>query len=372
MNREKEIIKTSIVGIIGNILLVIAKIIIGIIASSISIIVDGINNLTDAISSIVTILGVKLSSKEPTKKHPYGYGRIEFLSSSIIGLIILFAGVMAIYESIKSLIDKEESNYSIYSLIILGIAIVIKLALGLYFRHKAKITNSDALKASSLDALFDALLSTSALVAAIISYFAGLYLEGYVGILIGLFIIRSAFEVLKESVSKIIGEKQDSEFLNEITKSILEVDEVKGVYDLIINNYGVDRNIGSVHVEVRDDISAKEIQELERNIAYLCYIKFKTIMTVGIYASNVLTEDERVIKEKVLNVVSNFSEVIQSHGFYVNLNKKIISIDIIISYKTTNSDIVYANVKEALEKEFGDYDIHLVLDKDYGMIEGNE
>ena len=198
MNREKKIIRTSVIGITGNLLLVGAKATIGFIAGSVSIILDAVNNLTDMLSSVITIIGTKLSNKKPDKKHPYGHGRIEYLTSLIIAVIILVAGGSAIYESILSLINGNTANYSDISLIIISIAILVKVALGLYYRKVAKEVNSDALKGSGIDALFDAILSTATLVGAIVARYANVYIEGYLGIVIGLFIIKSGIEILSD------------------------------------------------------------------------------------------------------------------------------------------------------------------------------
>ena len=157
--REKEIVKTSFIGIIANIFLVGFKAFVGFISGSISIIMDAVNNLTDALSSTVTIIGTKLSNKKPNKKHPYGYGRIEYITSTLIAFLILFAGGMAVFESIKSIIDYFENGtmpeFEIYSIIIIAVAIAFKVGIGLFFRYKAKKTESDALDASGKDALFD-------------------------------------------------------------------------------------------------------------------------------------------------------------------------------------------------------------------------
>ena len=365
MNREKVIIKTSIVGIIANFLLVVGKIIIGFLAKSVSIITDAVNNLTDALSSIITIVGTKLSNKKPDREHPFGHGRIEFISSSLIGMLIFLAGAMAIYESINSIIKKEESAYSIYSFIIIIIAVVGKIVLGLYFRHKGKQVNSDSLKASGIDAIMDSLLSFGTLIGAIIAYNTKIYLEGYIGIVIGVFIIKSAVDVLRESISKIIGERTDSDFVEQMIKDIQSFEEVNGVYDLIINNYGVDRNIASVHVEVDDKLTAREIQALEREIAGICYEKYHTFMTVGIYASNTETEFEKEIKDKVVGICKKYDEVIQTHGFYFDKDKKIISLDIIIDFDCKNEDEIFAKIKHEIELIYPNYQIILVLDKDF-------
>lgn len=368
MKREKVIIRTSFIGIIGNILLVVIKAIIGFISSSISIISDAINNLTDAISSLVTIIGTKLSNKRPNREHPFGYGRIEYVTSSIIGLIIFVAGALALYESIQALINKDVSDYSPISLITISIAILFKIGLGLFFKITGKKVNSDALNASGLDALLDAILSTGTLIAAIISFFTKVNIEGYIGIIIGLFIIKSSISILKEGVSKIIGERSDSKLNSQIISEVSKVKEVHGVYDLILNNYGNDKYIGSLHVEVDDEMKAKDIQLLERDIAYLCYEKFNVIMTVGIYARS-SDKNDKEIRNEINKIIKSYPEIIQSHGFYVDEKRKIISLDIIISFDKVDSDNTFNNFKKQIEELYPDYKINLVLDNDFSLPE---
>ena len=368
MNREKTIIQTSFIGIGGNILLVIGKAIVGFLAGSISIISDAINNLTDAISSLVTIIGTKLSNKNPNRKHPFGYGRIEYVTSSIIGLIIFIAGFLAIYESINSLINLEEPTYDNLSFIIVSSAILIKVILGLFFKYSGKKVKSDALSASGLDALLDAILSTGTLVAALVSRFGNVFLEGYIGILIGLFIIKSSISVLKEGVSKIIGERSDTKLISDIINCVSHVKGVHGVYDVILNNYGNDKYIGSLHVEIDDEMKAKDIQLLEREIAYLCYEKFNAIITVGIYARSNDIKDKS-IRDDVFSIIKKYPEIIQTHGFYVDDRRKIISLDIIISFEKKEAEETFKSVKTEIEKKYPSYDIHLILDNDFSVPE---
>lgn len=369
VNREKTIIRTSFVGIVGNILLVIAKAIVGIIASSISIILDAVNNLTDSLSSIITIIGTKLSTKKPDKKHPYGHGRVEYVTSTLVSIVILFAGFLAIYESIKSLIEPSKTIYDIFSFIIISIAIVGKLALGFFFRIQAKKTESDALKASGIDALMDAALSASTLIAAIITYFTNgsVRIEGYVGILIGLFILKSGIEVLKESISKIVGERVDNEVTNQIKKDILEIENVRGVYDLILNNYGKDRYIGSVHVEVDDDFRAKDLQLIEREIAILCNQKYNIIMTVGFYASNDKDPFSKEVKATLRNILKEEKEILQMHGFYVDKKKNIISFDLIFDFAYEDVENATGRIKEKLKEKYKDFEVVIIVDKDFSL-----
>lgn len=371
IKREKEIIKTSIIGIIGNVILVGFKAFVGLVAGSISIVMDALNNLTDALSSIITIIGTKLSNKKPNKKHPYGYGRIEYITSTLIAFLILFAGGMAIYESIKSIIDYFQNGtmpeFEIYSIIIIAAAIVVKVVIGLFFIHKAKKTQSDALDASGKDALFDSILSTSTLVGMLVAKFFGVYVEGYLGIIIGLFIIKSGIEVLKESLSSMIGDRFDKDFVVKIKNDINSIEGVLGTYDLILNSYGHNKNIGSVHIGVKDNLSSKEIQEIERNITSMMYEKYNTIITVGVYAENIDDDLSKSVYEGILQVIKDYKYVLQIHGFYLDSIKKIINFDLVISF---DDDMPLETIKEIKEKVINnnpDYKVIINYDQDFTL-----
>ena len=211
MNREKIIVRTSIVGIIVNLLLSGFKAFIGLVSNSIAITLDAVNNLSDALSSVVTIIGAKLAGKAPNKKHPLGYGRIEYLSSMIVAAIVLYAGLTSLVESIKKVIHPEAADYSVLSLVIMSVAIAAKIVLGLYVKRTGKKVDSGALTASGVDALFDAILSSSVLLSAVIYLVFRLPLEAYVGIVISCFIIKSGLEMLIETLDDIIGKLTDAD-----------------------------------------------------------------------------------------------------------------------------------------------------------------
>ena len=369
--REKEIVKTSFVGIIANIMLVGFKAFVGFIAGSISIVMDALNNLTDALSSIITIVGTKLASKRPNKKHPYGYGRIEYITSTLIAALILFAGGAAIYESIKSIIDYFQNGtmpqFEIYSIIIIAAAILVKIGIGLYFRAKAKKIDSDALDASGKDALFDSILSTSTLVGMIVAKFFGIYIEGYLGIIIGLFIIKTGIEVLKESLSSIIGDRFDKEIVTSIKKDINQIDGVLGSFDLILNSYGYNKSIGSVHIGVKDNLTAKEIQEIERQITYLMYVKYNTIMTVGVYAENISDEESRNVYAEILDIIKEYTHVLQIHGFYYDKQRKLINYDLVISFDDEKPLETIEEIKEKTMNKNPGYAVIINYDQDFTL-----
>ena len=365
MNREALIVRTSIIGILGNVLLVAAKATIGLIAGSISVILDAVNNLTDTLSSIVTIIGTKLSTKKPDKDHPYGHGRIEYVTSLIVAIIVLVAGGSAIYESINSLISDSQAVYEYYSLIVISVAILVKVALGLFFRKMGKKTNSEALKASGVDALFDSLLSLTTLIGAIVAMFAGVHIEGYLGILIGLFIIKSGVEFLLNAISSIVGKRAEKETALGIKQLVTSFPEVIGAYDLILNDYGPNRSVGSIHIEVRDDITAKEIHPLTRNISLAVYQKFGVILTVGIYATNSSVPEIKCIREDLYRLVKNYPSIEQVHGFYVDVETNTVSFDIIISFKEEKQEEIKSSLINELSKLHPNYKYFVVEDIDF-------
>ena len=372
IQREKTIIRTSIIGILANLLLVGFKATIGFIAGSISIIMDALNNLTDVLSSLITIIGTKLSNKKPDKKHPFGHGRIEYITSTLIAFLILAAGGIAIYESIVSIVDywtkdKVLPSFSVISLVIIGAAVLVKLGIGIFYKIQGKKVDSPSLIASGTDALFDAALSTATLVGAILAYTLHWYVEGYLGILIGGFIIKAGIEVLIQSFSSIIGERTDAEEVKQITQDILAVKGVKGVYDLILNNYGHRRNIGSVHVGVDGHLTAREVQTIEREIAGLMFQKYNTIMTVGIYADCDDSEEARNIRAKLNQILQNYPCVLQLHGFFVEADNKFCNFDLVLSFDEKEPEKIIEEIHQKISQEFPDFQFHIQLDKDFSL-----
>ena len=364
-NRSKIIVRTSIIGVLTNLGLVVLKAIVGFFANSIAIIMDAINNLSDALSSVITIVGTKLAQKKPDAKHPFGHGRVEYLTSLIISVIILAAGGGAIVESIISIIDKREPSFTTISLILIAVAVVVKILLGLYFRYVGKKVNSEALKGSGIDALFDALLSLGTLISIVVYLIWKVNIEGYIGVIIGLFMLRSGVGVLRSSLSNIIGERTSKETSEAIKHLVCENPEVKGAYDLIVNNYGPDRGIGSIHIEVNDNMTAKEIHPLTRRIAAQVYQEFGIIMTVGIYASNNSDPVINAIRNDIQQEVLKHENIKQIHGFYCDQERKAISFDVIVDFKDKDSGKLIQEIHDNLANKYPDYQFYIVEDKDF-------
>jgi len=365
MNRDSEIVKTSIIGIVVNAILVTFKLIVGILANSIAIILDAINNLSDALSSIITIIGTKLASKKPDKKHPYGHGRIEYFSSVIIAILVLTAGVSALKESVEKIISPTKANYQISTLIVVVAAIITKFFLGRYVKNKGEKINSQSLIASGQDAFFDSILSISTLVAALISIFLDLSLEGYFGVVIAIIIIKSSIEILKETIDEMIGIRVDSEFAQKIKEKINSFDEVEGTYDLMLHSYGPSKMMGSAHIQIADSLTAKEIHALTRKIEFSIYAEFGIVLTLGIYASNTSDENAIKIKEYLEEILKEYPTVLQMHGFYIEEEKKMVSFDIIVDFEDKNPNETRDKIVKQLKEKYPEYNFMGLLDTDF-------
>ena len=363
--RESVIIKTSIIGIFTNLILVVFKAIIGLVSNSIAILLDAVNNLSDALSSIVTIIATKLADSEPDKKHPLGHGRIEYLSAMIVAGIIFYAGITSLIESIKKIFNPLEVEYSKVTFIILIVSIMLKLLLGRYVKNIGEKFNSPSLVASGSDATFDAILSSSVLVSAILYIFTDINIEAYVGVLISIFIIKSGIEIFMEAVNEILGERVDKETINEIKKTICKIENVYGAYDLMLHNYGPDKYVGSVHIEIPDSMTAEEIDPLERKITNIVLQKHNVYLSgITIYSMNTKNEDIAKLRYKIYKIVMSNDGVLEFHGFYLEEKNKSIRFDIIIDYSIKNREEIYNKILNDVKREYPDYTINIKVDID--------
>ena len=366
MNREKTIIRTSIIGIIANVFLAAFKAVIGLMTHSIAIVLDAVNNISDAGSSLITIIGTKLAGKEPDKKHPFGYGRIEYLSAMIISVIVLYAGITSLVESVKQIIHPETPEYSTVSLIIVAVAVVVKILLGRYVKSVGKKVNSDSLINSGEDATLDAIISASTLVAAGIFLIFHVSLEAWLGAVISIVIIKSGVGMLKDTISKILGERNDLELARNIKQTVVSFPEVQGAYDLVLHNYGPDTWNGSIHIEVPDTCTANELDQLIRSIQMAVYQQHQVILTaIGVYSVNTKDPETIEIREKVREIVFAHPHVIQMHGFYLIKEEKSLRFDIVVSFDAKDRRAVYTDVVNDVQKAFPDYTLQVAMDTDF-------
>lgn len=365
MDRQKIIVRTSVIGILANVFLAGFKAVVGLISNSISVVLDAINNLSDALSSVITIIGAKLSAKPADKKHPLGYGRVEYLSAVIIAVIVLYAGISSAIESVKKIIDPELPDYSPAALIIIGVAVLVKIFLGTFVIRSGRKVNSDSLVASGKDALMDSIISASVLVAAIIYLIWGVSLEAYLGVIISIFIIKSGFEILRETVSRILGERIDSELSKDIKRELATYPGVRGAYDLILHAYGPDRLVGSVHIEVDDTLTAPDLDALERKMAADIYTKFGVTLTgISIYSVNLSDPETAALYSAVYDEVYSHDHVLQMHGFSLDKSSATVIFDLIISFDVKDRKALYDEIVANLREQHSEYTFYVTLDSD--------
>ncbi len=365
-SRDRVIVRTSVVGILANVFLAAFKAFVGLTANSIAIVMDAVNNLSDAASSVITIVGTKLAVKEPDRKHPFGYGRIEYLSAMLISMLVLYAGVTALVESVKKIIHPETPDYSAAALIIVAAAVVVKIVLGRYVKRVGEKVNSDSLINSGEDATMDSVISASTLVAAGIYLIFGVSLEAWLGAVIALVIVKSGVEMLRDTLSKILGERADAQLVRDLKKTVAGFPGVSGAYDLVLHNYGPDAYNGSVHIEVPDTLSADELDKLIRKITAEVYQKHNVILTaIGVYSFNTKDAEAAEARRKVSQIVTAHPHVLQMHGFYLDKEEKTMRFDIIVSFDAADRRQVWREVCESVRKEFPDYTLQVAMDMDF-------
>ena len=363
--RERIIVRTSIIGIVANVLLVVFKAAVGYAANSIAIMLDAVNNLTDALSSVITILGAKLAGRKPDREHPLGHGRYEYLSAMVIVAIVLYAGVSSFVESVRKIIEPEVADYSAVTLIIVAAAVVVKIALGLYVSSKGKQVNSASLVASGKDALFDAVISASVLAAAAIYLLFGISLEAYVGIIISFVIVKAGIDMLRETFNDILGSRPDPELATGIKRTVCKDPDVLGAYDLLLESYGPNLTIGSVHVEVPDVMTAAQIDAMTRRLqAAVLEEHHIALATVGIYSHNTTDDDIAEMRSAITRCVMSHDGVLQMHGFYVDVEAKVAMFDVIIDFDVADRTALYQHIVQDVSELYPEYTFSVNLDSD--------
>lgn len=366
ISRDKKIIRTSIIGILANVLLAGFKAVMGLLSNSIAITLDAVNNISDAASSVITIIGTKLAGKTPDKKHPFGYGRIEYLSAMVIALIVLYAGVTSLIESIKKIITPEKPDYTPVVLIIVAVAVLVKIVLGRYVKTVGEKINSESLVNSGKDATLDSIISASTLAAAGIYLIWGISLEAWLGAIISIVIIKSGIEMLGSSLSQILGESADAQLAKEIKKTVSAFPEVQGVYDLVLHNYGPDSFNGSLHIEIPDTCTVTRADELIQEITSTVYQKHKIILTaVSIYSINSSDKEFAALKQGVEEIIAGYPEILETHALSLKKDKKTVRVDFVVSLGAKNRTAIFNEAVKHIEKQFPQYTFYAVMDTDF-------
>ena len=365
MDRSREIIRTSVIGIVANVLLASFKAVVGLLAHSVAVVLDAVNNLSDAFSSVITIIGTKLSMRPADSEHPFGYGRVEYFSAIIIAVIVLTTGITSLVESVKKIIHPTAPDYTTVTLIVIIVAILTKLALGWYVRKKGKQLDSDALIASGSDALFDAVITLATLVSAGVMLIWNVSLDGYLGALISLVIIKAGIEMLASPINQLLGAQAPPDLIRRIKTDVGGMDPVQGVFDIILHGYGPNLSIGSLHIGVPDTMTAHEIHGLTRKITEQMLTQYGIIMTVGVYSVATGDDSDAELQRKVIQTLTRQEHILQVHGFYYDKAANCASIDVVPDRTVTDDAAFIDQLSEQLKAAVPDVPVSVFIDHNY-------
>ena len=315
--RENYAMLSTTTGIVVNLVLSIGKIIIGILSNSMSILSDGLNNITDAGSSVVTMIGFKMSQKKMDQDHPWGHGRMEYIAAFIVDLLIILVGIELFQSSIDKIIHPLTPNISEIAIVILVIAILAKLWLFVFYRKIAKKIDSSAIQATAYDSISDTVSTSVVLVSTLVTKFTGYNIDGYVSILVAGFILFTGFKAVKEIVDLLLGTKPDPEFIQEIEEFTKNYPEIIGIHDIMVHDYGPGRKILSFHAEVPANSNIEKAHDVIDQLESDLYKKFSAITTIHMDPIAIHDEEINQMREIAEKIVKEISPEASIHDFRI-------------------------------------------------------
>ena len=353
--KTKEQVGTlsSIVGILCNIFLFVLKFFIGTISSSISIISDGFNNLSDCMGCIVTLFGYKMAAKPADKDHPFGHGRIEYVTSLIIAFVIVIVGIELFKGAVDKILNPVDVEFSYFIIISLIFSILLKLWMGLFNTNLGKKCKSSTMLATAQDSFSDTIATIAALISVIASQFTTLPVDGFIGIIVSLFVMNAGYGIIKNTIDVLIGKSADADLVNNICELIKNKEEILGIHDMIIHSYGSNTLIGSAHVEVRSDSDFVKIHDIVDCIETDIYEQYKVIMTIHM---DPVEHDNQLVNElktKLNTILEKMDIGLSFHDFRVvagNTHTNII-FDVVVPFECCLNDI---DIKDILDDKFND------------------
>ena len=367
--RNTYIYLGSIVGIICNLILSIIKVTVGIISSSVSIMADGFNNLSDMASSLITMIGIKLANMPADKEHPFGHGRMEYLSALVVAFMVMLVGAQFIKSSVDRILNPTKVSFEMIPFILLLISLILKLWLSRFNKYVGEKINSSALKAASVDALGDVFTSSCVIISFVASKFTTVPIDGYVGVLVSLAILYAGYSLVKDTISPLLGEAPDEELVKAIKQGVLSYDNIIGVHDLIIHNYGVGKCMASIHAEIPSNIDLVTIHEIidtaEREISQ------KLNIYLVIHMDPMCIHDEKInaIKGDVQKILFKYDQIKSMHDFRITEGKNQTNIifDIEVNFDEVNTvekeEELRKNLEEDIKKLNPLYNCIITIDK---------
>lgn len=364
--RQKVINTVGITGILANLIFSVLKFVAGTITKSVAITNDAINNLSDSMSSIITLLGYRMGKMKPTRKHPLGYGRTEYLSAMIISVIILVAGYNCLLSSIDRLKNPSEVTVAPIALIILFISVLTKIGLSILNTKAGKKVDSEALKASGKDALSDVLVTSLTIISLIAGKFTSFPIDGVMGIVVSIFIFYAGLSSFFETNSALMGERPDKETVEKIRAIIKKHPPLKGGYDIMLHSYGPERCMGTCNVEVPTRAHAENIFDAMTDTAKEIEDELGIYFTFGLFAVNDYREDVRELKSEILTYLKEKTpHVLSLHAFHVHWDSNLVHFDVVVDFKVSNYGLYKQEILSALNQKWPDYTFEFTIDPEY-------
>ncbi|MCR5667286.1 MAG: cation diffusion facilitator family transporter [Eubacterium sp.] len=370
-NRKNIVIKASVFNILATAIMASAKVVAGVLSSSSAMIMDAVSYYSDVLVALVVLVGVVLAHKEADQKHPFGYGRIEYISTMLIALFLLYTGVQSLVGAMQGLIAwmkaplDYDPSYSAASIFILVLTLVIKYAIGLYLKKKGTQIKSDGLMAAAGSAIKKAQFSFATLAIALLFILTGFSADKILSVVIAIFVLKAGIMLLLKTVGNILGKRIAPELSSQVKQAIASMEGVNGAYDLILHNYGPDNYQGSVHIEVDDSMTLPQLDTLQRKIVHKIYTEYGIILTgIGIYASN--SSQQEVLDElaKIRTLAGEY-EAMAVHGFYMNSQDKEMSFDVVYSFEHRERKKRFEELKIEIKSRYPEYEITMGMDLNY-------
>lgn len=362
---------SGVVGIIINCLLFGIKLAIGLIVSSVAILADAFNNLSDAASSVITIIGFKLSNKPADKEHPYGHGRIEYVSALVIACLVMLVGFQFIKTSVTRILNPEPVIFEWIPFILLVISILFKLWLSLFNKNLGEKIGASSLKATATDAMGDVFTTSVVVISFLAAKYTAFPVDGYIGCIVALIILYSGFNLIRDTISPLIGEAPDKELVKELTDGVLAYDYITGVHDLIVHNYGPSRTMASIHAEIPADIPIMTIHEIidkaERDLSE----KLQLHLVIHMDPICIMTEEVAEVKNEVAKIIKYNPLIKSMHDFRVvgEGDKKNLIFDIVVDAynleKIISEEKLKTMIEEAVKEINLEYHCIITIDKEY-------
>lgn len=363
--REGVITAVSALGIAVNLLIAAAKVVLGLFASSIAIVSEGVNNASDAMTSVLTLVGSRLAGKHPDAKHPFGYGRVEYLTSLVIAGLILFTGIEMLISSVRLIFEPSELNVSVPALAVVAVSAVIKFLLGVFTVSAGKRSGSGALVGVGLDCRNDSFISVVTILSAVIFIVSGVSVDAYVGALMSLLVVKAGFDVLRDTVSELLGRPGDAELAAKLYREIRSTPGILGAVDMMLHNYGPDAYSGSVNVEIDHEKTVGEVYDFLHALQLRIMREYNVTLVFGVYAVDGDHEEVRVIRQRIAEFVRAHEHVKSFHAVYLDPASPRLYCDLIVDYELHDWELLRRDFTGFMHESFPEHELVLTIETEF-------